>query len=69
MNAEPNTFADRARELAVSGEFQYLYEIERRLHAEGCGSADKLFRGNPDIKSELRALIAAHSLRTNKIRD
>ena len=60
MNVEPVGHAARARELAVSGEFQYVYEIERRLHSEGRGSVDRTFRGNPGIKSELRALIAAN---------
>ena len=52
--------AERAKELAASGEFQYVYEIERRLKSEGRGSAEKAFRSNPHIKSELRALIAAY---------
>ena len=60
MGVEPIELTKRARELAATGEFQYVYEIERRLLSEGCGSAERTFRGNPDIKTELRALIAAH---------
>ncbi len=49
----------RASELAVSGEFQYLYQIERRLHEEGLGGVERTFRRDPNVRKRLRAMIAA----------
>ncbi len=62
MSASGGAVAERARALATSGEFQYVYQIERYLQMEGVRGVDKTFRVNPDLRKELRGLIAAHRL-------
>ena len=62
MNAIAGGVAELARALATSGEFQYVYQIERHLQMEGVRGVDKTFRVNPDLRKELRGLIASHRL-------
>jgi hypothetical protein len=58
MDAAANDrLANRAVELAASGEYQYLYQIERRLHAEGFRQAQLSLKRDPVLRKNVRGLI------------
>jgi len=60
MIADQAKITSRARELAMSGEYQYVYQIERAMQVEGLRGVDRAFRGQPHLRGELRELIAKH---------
>ena len=57
--AAPDRLASRAVELAASGEYQYLYQIERRLHTEGFTQAQLSLKRDPVLRKNVRGLITS----------
>ena len=55
--AVPAALMERASELACSGDYQYLYQIERQLIVEGCAKVAVLGRSAVH-KAFLRGLLA-----------
>ena len=53
LSREPAGWDERAYQLAMSGEFQFLYEIEARLIAEGYKSAPRYLSKDPELRSLL----------------
>ena len=58
MKPDSEALVRRAKELAATGEYQFVYQIERALQ-EGF-DIDKAFHGKTEVRAELRALIAKH---------
>jgi hypothetical protein len=47
----------RALELARSGEFEFVYQIERRMTADGLVANDKTLGRSPSLKAQLRDVL------------
>lgn len=61
---EPAGWDERAYQLATSGEFQFLYEIEARLIAEGYKSAPRYLSKDPELRSLLWHRLRQYRRRT-----
>jgi hypothetical protein len=55
----PTTLVERAYELALSGECEFVYQIERRLAAEGFSKGFALSK-NAELRTALRVCLAPH---------
>jgi hypothetical protein len=60
----PERLLERAKELARSEEYAFIYQVKRTLHAEGFEEVDRVLRAT-GVKAELRTLLATHAPRDN----
>jgi hypothetical protein len=54
-----NVMIEKAKELARSGDYLFVYQIERALQATGFHDIARVFRRQPHAKKELRDLLLA----------
>ena len=47
----------RAKQMARSGEYEFLYQIERQLKAEGYRRVEATFEGDSALRKEVRHII------------
>jgi hypothetical protein len=55
---------ERAKDLARSEEYEFIYQVKRTLYAEGFEEVDRVLRAT-GVKAELRILLATHARRDN----
>ena len=59
MASKPSSMTERAEQLARSGEFEFVYQIERRLKAEGYPAVETSFEKTPQLQKTLREIMKA----------
>ena len=59
MTSKSIGLVERAHELAKSGDFEYVYQIERQLTAEGHARVETVFSDNREFRHALREEIKA----------
>ena len=57
LNDNVPSLMRRAMQMARSGEYKFLYQIERQLKAEGYRRVEATFEGDPALRKEVRHLI------------
>ncbi len=57
MKLDRDYLLQRASELASSGDFRYLYEIDRRLRSENLFGLESALKKNPTLRNTLRSAI------------
>ena len=57
MSDPSPSVAKRAEQLARSGDYEFVYQIERKLKAEGYPGVEAKFKSDPQMRLTLREII------------
>ena len=59
MASEPSPIAERAAQLARTGAYEFFYQIEQQLRAEGYPALETTFERDAQFRETLREIIDA----------